>query len=191
MKKVDELKKHLKKGKVYRREELARYSTSVDRHLQELVKEGTLRKVATGLYAYPKDSEFGKTPPAEKELVKSYLRDERFLLTSPNAFNALGVGTTQLYNTQTVYNHKRDGHVRLGNQTYRFVHRANFPRKLTTEFLMVDLVNSLDDLAEDTEEVLEKVKTRLHDFDQKKMRRFVREYGTNKTRKLLTPLLHD
>ena len=41
---LNELKKHLKKGKVYRRNELAEWSKSVDRHLDELLKEGVLEK---------------------------------------------------------------------------------------------------------------------------------------------------
>ncbi|RYG31935.1 hypothetical protein EON81_21775, partial [bacterium] len=41
-------------------------------------------------------------------------QDNRFLVTSPNAYNTLGVGTTQLYNKKTVYNHKRHGNFTLG-----------------------------------------------------------------------------
>ena len=48
MTKLDELKKHLRPGQVYRREDLARWSRAVDRHLQQLVKEGTLTKLAGG-----------------------------------------------------------------------------------------------------------------------------------------------
>jgi hypothetical protein len=40
-------------------------------------------------------------------------RYPRFLLTSPNAYNTLGVGTTQLYDKTVVYNHKRHGHFML------------------------------------------------------------------------------
>jgi len=53
-------------------------------------------------------------------LVGGFLKDDRFLLTSMNAYNALGVGTTQLYSKKTVYNHKRHGDFTLGGMTYAF-----------------------------------------------------------------------
>ena len=120
MAKLQELKKHLKRGGVYRRSDLSKWSKSVDRHLDELVNEGTLEKVSQGLYYYPELSSFGRTPPREEVLVKSFLNDDRLLWNSFNAYNALGVGTTQLYTKQTVYNHKRHGDFTLGNQTFYF-----------------------------------------------------------------------
>src|ERR1700758_2495404 len=49
--KLDELKKHLKPGHAYRRADLARWSTSVDRHVKQLVESGVLKKLSGGLYA--------------------------------------------------------------------------------------------------------------------------------------------
>ena len=66
MTKLQELKKHLRPGQVYRREDLARWSTAVDRHLKQLVSDGTLTKLAGGLYLYPKETVFGKAPPEDK-----------------------------------------------------------------------------------------------------------------------------
>jgi hypothetical protein len=53
----------LQAGRVYRREELARLSNAVDRHLNELVSTGMLKKLAQGLYYAPKQSNFGPLPP--------------------------------------------------------------------------------------------------------------------------------
>ena len=39
----------LQAGRVYRREDLARLSNAVDRHLNELVSTGMLKKLAQGL----------------------------------------------------------------------------------------------------------------------------------------------
>ena len=97
----------MKPGLVYRRVELANWSKSVDRHLEELLNEGALQKPSQGVYFFPKESTFGKIPPDEKVLVYSFLKDERFLSTSRNAYNSLGISTIQLYNEQIVYNHKR------------------------------------------------------------------------------------
>src|ERR1700674_4492111 len=97
MTRAQELKSRLRPGQVYRRQDLAAWSNAVDRHLKLLVNEGTLTKLAGGLYAYPKQTVFGKAPAEDEKLVETFLKDSRFLLASPNAYNTLGVGTTQLY----------------------------------------------------------------------------------------------
>lgn len=189
MKKLNELKRHLKPGRVYRTGDLAKWSTSVDRHLHDLVQEGTLKKLAQGLYHYPRKTVFGDVPPKEEELLKSFLKDDRFLVTTPNAYNKLGVGTTQLYNKRVVYNHKRHGEVELGGRKFHFVSKHNFPKKVTPEFLVVDLVNSLDSLAEEKNAVLEKVFKKLKSMDVTKLKKSVTEYGNVRTKKTLLPRL--
>lgn len=76
---------------------------------------------------------------------------------SPNAYNSLGVGTTQLYNEQVVYNRKRHGKFKLGNRTFCFRVKPYFPKDLSKEFLLVDLVNNISRLAEDQNAVLGRV----------------------------------
>ncbi len=189
MDKLQQLKKHLKRGQVYRRADLAMWSQSVDRHVDALLKDGTLQKLSQGLYHYPEKSVFGKTPPTEKVLVRGFLKDNRFLVTSPNVYNALGVGTTQLYNKKTVYNHKRHGDFTLGGMTFSFRVKPHFPRKATPEFLLVDLVNNLDQLAENPKMVLEKVKSKATGMDKKKLLASIAEYGNAKTKKLFEPVV--
>jgi hypothetical protein len=189
MNRLQRLKRQLTPGEVYRRTELTNWSKSVDRHLDELVQEGTLQKLSQGLYYYPKESAFGKTPPDENVLVESFLKDHRFLLTTPNVYNSLGVGTTQLYNERTVYNHKRHGEFKLGNKTFQFKIKPHFPKKLTPEFLLVDLVNNLESLAEDRNVVLKKVADKVEVMDKKKLKHSVVEYGSVKAKKLFAPLL--
>lgn len=189
MAKLDELKKHLKKGEVYRRTDLAQWSKSVDRHLDALLRDGTLQKLSQGVYYYPKETAFGKTPPEEEVLVRSFLKDDRFLLTSPNLYNSLGVGTTQLYNLRRVYNHKRHAEFMLGNRKFDFQVKHHFPNKLTPEFILVDLVNNLDRLAEDKQEVLKNVLNKAETMDTRKLAHSVTLYGTAKTKKLLAPVV--
>lgn len=191
MRKLEELKKHLKRGQVYRRDDLAKWSKSVDRHLDALVEEDTLQKLSQGLYYYPKLSVFGKTPPDEEVLIRSFLKDDRFLLTSPSSYNSLGVGTTQLYNEKTVYNHKRHGEFKLGNRMFSFRMKPHFPSKVTKEFLLVDLVNNLETLAEDPTEVLKNIALKVRTMDTKKLKRFVSQYGNAKAKKILIPLLES
>lgn len=184
MTQVAELKSHLEVGHVYRRNDLEKWSNAVDRHLQELQDDGTLQKVAPGLYYYPKVSAFGITPPDDKELVRGFLKDERFLLTSPNDYNKLGVGTTQLYNKLVVYNHKRHGDFKLGGRHFSFQRKPHFPERVTTEFLLVDLVNNLDHLAEDQATVLERVKEKVLRMHNENLNTAVMLYGSVKTKKI-------
>jgi hypothetical protein len=190
MTKLQELRKHLRPGQVYRREELARWSNAVDRHLKQLVDEGTLTKLSGGLYGYPKETAFGKAPAEDDKLVETFLKDHRFLLASPNAYNSLGVGTTQLYDKTVVYNHKRHGSFALGGRTFDFRVKPSFPKTLSKEFLLVDLVNNLDRLAESKKEVLARVKQRAASYDAQRLQRAARDYGNVRTKKFFAESLN-
>ena len=184
---VSLLDKHIRAGKVYRREDLLQYSTSVDRELQRLVATGTLRKLAQGLYYKPKINIFGEVPPEEKDLLAAFLRDKNFLSFNPSIYNSLGLGTTQLYNKTIVYNHKRHGQFMLGNRTYDFRVKHRFPKpfQVTPEFLLVDMLNNLADLAEDESEVLDHAQRRLTHFDQKLLKKTLSDYGSVATQRLV------
>jgi hypothetical protein len=189
MTKLQEFKQHLRPGHVYRREDLVQWSNAVDRHLKQLMSDGTLTKLAPGLYSYPKETVFGKAPPEDSKLVETFLKDRRFLLASPNAYNTLGVGTTQLYDKTVVYNHKRHGSFSLGGRTFDFRVRPSFPKALSEEFLLVDLVNSLDRLAESKQEVLARVRDRVPSYDARSLRRAADEYGNVRTKKFFREAL--
>lgn len=184
---VSLLGKHVRAGKVYRREDLLPYSTSVDRELQRLVATGTLRKLSQGLYYKPKMNVFGEVPPEEKDLLAAFLRDKNFLSFNPSIYNSLRLGTTQLYNKTIVYNHKRHGQFRLGNRTYDFRVKHRFPKpvQVTPEFLLVDMLNNLADLAEDESEVLDHAQRRLTHFDQKLLKKTLSDYGSVATQRLV------
>lgn len=190
MNKLQELKKHLKRGKVYRRADLSQWSKSVDRHLDELVAQGTIKKLSQGLYYYPERTVFGEAPPEEEVLVRSFLKDKRFLVTSFNEYNKLGVGTTQLYNGRTVYNHKRHGDFNLGGMMFSFRVKPHFPNKITPEFLLVDLLNNLEQLAEDSSELVSKVCYKAKTMDAKKLKKSLLAYGSIKAKRVLEPILY-
>lgn len=190
MSRLEQLKTHLRPGRVYRRGDLAPLSNAVDRHLRQLVEEGTLTKLAGGLYAYPRETVFGKAPADDGELVARFLKDDRFLLASPNAYNSLGVGTTQLYDKTVVYNHKRHGDYALGGRKFQFRMKPSFPRKLSREFLLVDLVNNLDRLAESKAEVLERVQQQAATLDRPRLLRAASAYGNVRTKKFFARALN-
>jgi hypothetical protein len=191
MRKLQALKQHLRPGEVYRREDLAQWSNAVDRHLKQLLASGALTKLAGGLYYCPKRTVYGDAPADDSKLVETFLRDHRFLVASPNAYNALGVGTTQLYNETVVYNRKRHGRFALGGRVFDFRVKSDFPKTLSREFLLVDLVNNLDRLPENQERVLERVKEKVAAYDASRLRRVARDYGTVRAKKFFARLLAD
>ena len=191
MKKLQEVRNKLRPGQVYRREDLAKWSTSVDRHLKELVASGDLVKLSGGLYSCPKQTVFGAAPASNENLVRAFLKDDRFLVTSPNDYNSLSVGTTQLYNETVVYNHKRQGQFKLGGKVLTFRLKPYFPKTATKEFLLVDLVNNLNRLAEDQNEVLSRVKERAADMDAAALLRAANKYGAVRTRKFFESLPNE
>lgn len=185
---LKELKRHLKPGQVYRRADLARWSNAVDRHLKQLMEEGTLQKVSQGVYAYPKKTSFGKAVPEDYKLVEAFLKTDDFLLFSPNAYNALGVGTTQLYNEQVVYNRKRHGKFKLGNRTFSFQIKPYFPKEVSEEFLLVDLVNNVNKLAEEQDTVLKDVRRVVANMNVSSLKRDVQRYGGVRAKKFFASL---
>lgn len=179
------VKNHLVPGTLYRRSELEEFSTSVDRHLAQLVKEGTLKKVGPGLYLHPEKSKWGEKASDDKKLVETFLKDDRFLMVSFNSYNGLSLGTTQLYNQTVVYNHKRHGKFKLGNRTFDFRMKPDFPLEFTKESLLVDMLNNLSELAEDPEKVVQVFKRKLSSFDRQSLENAVKLYGKIKTKKLI------
>jgi len=191
MKKLNQLKAKLQPGRVYQRKGLARWSNAVDRHLKQLLHDGTLVKLSQGLYYYPKKTAFGDAPPNEKALIRAFLRDDRFLITSPNVYNALGIGATQLYNQTVVYNHKRHGQFALGKRTFDFRKKPFFPLEPSQEFLLVDLVNNLARVAEDRAALLDEVEKKATSFDQAALAEAVRAYGGVAAKKFFAKSLGD
>lgn len=164
-------------GQVYRREELASVTTAVDRDLKSLVLSGDVKKLSGGLYYRPRKSRFGDTPPDERDLVRAFLKTGDFLLTSRNHYNQLGLGLTQVYNDALVYNHKRSGRFTLGGKSFVFRMVPAYPRKLSKEYLLVDLLNNLHDLPDDTDRVLRTLRSRADEFDAAGVNTHLERYG--------------
>ena len=122
---------------------------------------------------------------------KAKMVSNDFLLTSPNFYNCLGVGTTQLYNKRVVYNHKRHGLFVLGGKEFDFRLKQKFPKELSEEFLLVDLLNNLNELAEDREDVLQSVKEKVLKKSKSQMRRTVNAYADERTRTLFNQWMSE
>lgn len=182
---LEQVRSSLESGRVYRRADLTAVSNAVDRHLQALVQAGDLKKLAQGLYYAPRRSVFGDLPPDDDELVRGFLQDDDFLLFSPSAYNTVGLGTTQLYNRTVVYNRKRHGQFRLGNREFDFRVKPRFPHRLSTEFLFVDLLNNVEELAEDVSAVWARAESKAKQLNGDGLSQALRAYGNLATRKRL------
>lgn len=182
----------LNHGKIYRRQELTTLSTSVDRDLKKLTTSGHLQKVGNGLYLYPKKSRWGNLPADTEELAKSFLKTSDLLLVSNNDYNSLGLGLTQLWNEIRVYNKRRHGKFKLGNTDFDFQVPFNgYPKKLSPEFLLVDLINNLDTCGETPSSIKEKVKKQISMFDIAKLSKLNDKHGKLATKRFFRQLLEN
>lgn len=180
---------YLHPGNVYQRSDLLDLSKSLYRQLPGLVKLGIIHKLSRGLYYCPKETDFGVVPPEENILLKAFLKTDNFFLISPNDYNMLGVGTTQLYNIRYVYNLKRHGETKIGGRIFSFRKKHLLPGIVTPEFLIVDLVNNIDKLAEDTVLILQKIAIKVKTMDKPKLLQNVNDYGSAKTKRLFKDFL--
>lgn len=72
----------------------------------------------------------------------------------------------------------------LGGRTFDFRMKPSFPKTLSAEFVLVDLVNNVEQLAENREDVLARVRERVGSYDKARPERAVRAYGGLRTKKL-------
>lgn len=188
---LEQMKARLEPGKVYRRANFTSMSANVDRNLAKLIDNGDLKRLSKGLYTVPKETAFGSALPDENSLLKNFLNDDHFVVFSPSQFNTLGLGTTQLYNLNVVFNRKRVGEFTLGGRTYYFHRWREAPKELTTEFLVVQMLNRLNTLAEDKNQILQNLERKLHAYNLRKLMYSADHYGTVSTQKLLKKLVKN
>ncbi|MDI7222751.1 hypothetical protein QMM98_15495 [Leptospira santarosai] len=179
----------MKPGKVYRRSDLLPFSPSVDRELSQLVKQGFLKKEATGLYFRPKKSKFGDVPASVSALVEKYLKTKDFLIVDHNTLNSMNLGLTQLYTVLTVYNQKRHGLVELGGVRFNFKRRPGYPQTLSPEFLLVELLNERKTLPEIPVDLKEKMQKLVKKLNRDQLKKFSEQFGKVAVKKEFEELL--
>ena len=69
--------------------------------------------------------------------------------------------------------------------------KPRFPKKVDKEFLFVDLLNSLDSLAENKGDVLVNAEKQLSSFEPTKLRKSVAAYGAERTKKRVLSWLRN
>ena len=186
---VQRLKKEMEPGRVYRAQELRQFSSNLTRDLDKLVESKELVRAAPGIYYQPKMTRVGPLPATSEELVRAFLNDDDFLLTSLDDYNPLGLGLTQLYNESIVYNRKRHGKFVLDGRRFSFRRPRNFPPYLSKEFLYVDALNNKNELAEDTSRLATLLAKRVTELNRKSLLATAQKYGKVSTRKFFEELV--
>ena len=189
MKSLEKIKKKLKPRATYRRKDFEHLSSNIDRHLKTLVSENALVKIQNGLYMCPEKTPFGKALPEETQLLKTFLKDDRFVVYDLSQFNSLGLGLTQLHNKRVVFNRKRHGKFQFSGRNYNFYRWREAPKTLSKEFLYVEFLNHFDKLTEDSEKNEKLFKKQIEKLDQKKLKIFVNKYGKESAKKKFQSIL--
>jgi hypothetical protein len=179
-------KPSLDPGKVYRTRDLKRWSANAPRLAKRLVESGELVALAHGLFAHPKRGRFGTVPPSDEEMLRAFLDDSPFVLTGPDRWNALGLGTTAVFAEPLVYNQKRSGRFVLGGRAFQ-LRRVAFPETPTPEWYVVDLLEHADQAGAARSDVANALARALVSgrFDRDRLRTTAARYATRATRELL------
>jgi hypothetical protein len=157
---------------------------------KRLVAQGRLKPLAQGLYAAPRPTRFGEAPPKAEAILDALLDHTPFVLTGPEYWNALGLGSTALFPKQLVYNTKRSGEFDLGGRRF-ILRRVAFPAQVTREWYAVDLVEHRDTVGLATDVLVRRMRNVITQggLDRDRLRETAREYGTRNTQNLVQQAL--
>lgn len=180
----------LPRGKVLRTADLAAWGKNTPRTAARLVKAGKLVRLRKGLFACPSPSRFGNVPPADEELLRSFVKGSPFIVTGPERWNALGLGSTSVFASPLVYNTKRSGTFELGGKRF-MLRRVPFPRKPSAEWFVVDLFENVSKagitLADASKALARAMENRR--FDRERLIEMAAAYGTRRTRAAIAQAL--
>jgi len=147
-------------GRVFRTRELASISANPTRTAKRWADEGLCTRLRSGLYAVTETSRFGPAPPDRRELLRAFLGGDAFIITGPPVWNALGLGSTQMFAHPLVYNRKRSGLFNLGGRTFD-LRRVQFPDHPCLEWFVVDFLENLASVCMDRSETERVLATRI------------------------------
>ena len=168
----------LEPGHVYRTRDLLQWTANPARLARRLVDEGRFKPLAHGLFVHPRRGRFGLVPPTDEEVMRAFL-DGPFVLTGPERWNALGLGTSATFAAQLVYNTKRSGEFTLGGRRF-LLRRVAFPEHPSPEWFVVDLLQHAEQAAADRDDLTTALTNAMRRgrFDAERLRTMAREYGS-------------
>ncbi len=176
----------LKPGKVYRTADFRRWDRNGTRFARRLERDGTLRRLAQGLYVRPRHGTFGPVPPRDEEVLRAFLKGSDFVFTGPAQWNSLGLGSTAAFADTWVYNTRRTCTLPLGKRRLR-LRRVRFPKRASPEWYVVDLLLNHEAAGMSLGELEGALRSALSAgrFDRDRLQRSADEYGTRETRELV------
>lgn len=172
-------KPDLEPGRAYRTKELRRWSANPTRLARRLVREGRLREAAHGLFYAPVQSRFGQAPARDEEILRAFLEDDRFVITGPPRWNALGLGSTAMFAATLVYNTRRTGEFLFDGRRF-LLRRVLFPENPTPEWFVVDLLQHYDMAGASLAELEQTLTSTLREgrWNARRLCEMATEYGT-------------
>ncbi|MCB9681863.1 MAG: hypothetical protein H6733_10360 [Alphaproteobacteria bacterium] len=166
-------------GTVYRTAWLRRWGANPTRLAQKLADQGLVRRLGHGLLYAPRTSRFGEVPPSDEALLDAFLDGSPYVVTGPERWNALGLGSTSLFARPLVYNTKRTGTFELGGRTFE-LRRVAFPTDPPPEWFVVDLLRHADAAGVDRDELVDRLcrRVRAGRFDTDRLFDMAARFGT-------------
>lgn len=176
----------LRKGKVYRTEDFARFDANPTRYAARLVEQGKLRSLRHGLFYAPVRSVFGDVPPSEEQLLESFFRGKPYLRTGPSRWNSLGLGSTSVEVVPLVYNTTRTGELELAGRRFE-LRRVDFPSDPDPEYFVIDLLENVDRAGVARSDIEDALKAAVNGgrFDRDRLAARASEFGTRATQSLV------
>jgi len=173
-------------GRVFRTRDLGRWGTNPARLAKRLVRAGALERIGHGIFVRPMTGRFGRVPPDEASVLRTFLDGSPFVITGSDRWNALGLGATAVLAVTLVYNTKRSGRFVLGGRPY-ILRRVRFPLRPAREWFVVDLIEHADmaGVARIDIERFLGIALAARRFDAAGLRDVAAEYGTCATRALV------
>jgi len=177
-------------GRVYRTRELGQWSANPPRLAQRLVRNGQLVQLAHGLFAAPRRSRFGAAPPTDEALLHAFLDGGPLVFTGPERWNALGLGTTEVFAAPLVYNTKRSGLFDFRGRRF-LLRRVAFPEAPSPEWFVVDLFENAEKAASAPSELRRALEAALRagKFDRDRLASMSARYGSRRTQALVNEAL--
>lgn len=172
----------LEPGGVYRTRDLAPWARNAPRLAKRLEREGVLVRLRNGLFLHPRAGRFGPVPPSDGQLLRRFLDDSPFVVTGPERWNALGLGTTAAFVYPLVYNRKRSGMFAFAGRVFD-LRKVTFPEHPPKEWYVVDLFENAERAGASRADLERALATALRRraFDPRRLRRMAEEFGRKRT----------
>ena len=115
--------------------------------LSRMCKDGSITRIAKGIYCRPKASKFGTIPPSENEIVRSFTENDQGVVVGYSLYNAMKL-TTQVPKRVSVYSSLiEEQHRQIGNIV---LHQCNmkFDPEVCSVVRMMDVLQHYMEIQE-------------------------------------------